>query len=184
MNASDADWKFVALHKAPYSNGSHYDDDDVIAIRAQRQALMPQLGIDIVFQGHDHVFMRTDVMNNNKVVEAETESITYNGLDYTAKVNPDGTIYSINGTIGVKHYKAKPVEDTNKLFPLGEAVMYLEVPSYTFRLTATHSISIHMQSRVTKKQELTSLQLRRTLQRMMLLLLTNRQQISLLLILL
>lgn len=132
MNASDADWKFVALHKAPYSNGSHYDDDDVIAIREQLMTLMPELGIDIVFQGHDHVFMRTDVMNNNEVVEAETESLTYNGLDYTAKVNPDGTIYSINGTIGVKHYKAKPVEETNKLFPLGETVMYLEVPSYSY----------------------------------------------------
>lgn len=132
MNASDADWKFVALHKAPYSNGSHYDDDDVIAIRAQLQSLMPELGIDIVFQGHDHVFMRTDVMNNNAVVETETEEVTYNGLDYTAKVNPDGTIYSINGTIGVKHYKAKPVEETNELFPIGETVMYLEVPSYSY----------------------------------------------------
>ncbi len=132
MNASDADWKFVALHKAPYSNGSHYDDDDVIAIRAQLQTLMPELGIDIVFQGHDHVFMRTDVMNDNKVVETETEEVSYNGLDYTAKVNPDGTIYSINGTIGVKHYKAKPESETSKLFPTGEAVLYLEVPSYSY----------------------------------------------------
>lgn len=132
MNASDADWKFVALHKAPYSNGSHYDDDDVIAIRAQLQSLMPELGIDIVFQGHDHVFMRTDVMNNNKVVSTEAEELTYNGLDYTAKVNPDGTIYSINGTIGVKHYKAKPESETNKLFPIGETVLYLEVPSYSY----------------------------------------------------
>ncbi len=132
MNASDADWKFVALHKAPYSNGSHYDDDDVIVIREQLQTLMPELGIDIVFQGHDHVFMRTDVMNNNEVVETETENITYNGLDYTAKVNPDGTIYSINGTIGVKHYKAKPVEETNKLFPIGETVAYFEIPTYSY----------------------------------------------------
>ena len=132
MNASDADWKFVALHKAPYSNGSHYDDDDVIAIRAQLQTLMPQLGIDIVFQGHDHVFMRTDVMNNNVVVGAETEELSYNGLDYTAKLDPNGTIYSINGTIGVKHYKAKPVEETNKLFPLGETVAYFEVPTYSY----------------------------------------------------
>ena len=132
MNASDADWKFVALHKAPYSNGSHFDDDDVIAIREQLMGLMPELGIDIVFQGHDHVFMRTDVMNNNVVVETETEELTYNGLDYTAKVNPDGTIYSINGTIGVKHYKAKPVEETNKLFPLGETVAYFEIPTYSY----------------------------------------------------
>ncbi len=132
MNASDADWKFVALHKAPYSNGSHYDDDDVIAIRAQLQSLMPELGIDIVFQGHDHVFMRTDVMDNNKIVETETENVTYNGLDYTAKVNPNGTIYSINGTIGVKHYKAKPEKETSKLMPNGETVLYLEVPSYSY----------------------------------------------------
>ena len=132
MNASDADWKFVALHKAPYSNGSHYDDDDVIAIRSQLKGLMPELGIDIVFQGHDHVFMRTDVMDNNKIVETETEEVKYNGLDYTAKVNPDGTIYSINGTIGVKHYKAKPEKETSKLMPNGETVLYLEVPSYSY----------------------------------------------------
>ncbi len=132
MNASDADWKFVALHKAPYSNGSHYDDDDVIVIREQLKALMPELGIDIVFQGHDHVFMRTDVMDNNVVVDTETENISYKGLDYTAKVNPDGTIYSINGTIGVKHYQPKPVEETNELFPIGETVLYLEVPSYSY----------------------------------------------------
>lgn len=132
MNASDADWKFVAIHKAPYSNGSHYDDDDVIAIRAQLQALMPELGIDVVFQGHDHVYMRSDVLNNNEIVETETEDVTYNGLDYTAKVNPDGTIYSINGTIGVKHYKAKAESETSKLMPNGETVVYLEVPSYSF----------------------------------------------------
>lgn len=132
MNASDADWKFVALHKGPYTNGSHYDDDDVIAIREQLKTLMPELGIDIVFQGHDHVFMRTGVMNNNVVMDTETENISYNGLDYTAKINPDGTIYSINGTIGVKHYKAKPVEETNKLFPSGETVLYFELPTYSY----------------------------------------------------
>lgn len=29
MQSSDADWKFVAFHKAIYSNGSHYKDKDV-----------------------------------------------------------------------------------------------------------------------------------------------------------
>ena len=132
MNASDADWKFVAIHKAPYSNGSHYDDDDVSMIREQLMGLMPELEIDVVFQGHDHVYMRSDVLNNNKIVETETEEITYNGLDYTAKINPDGTIYSINGTIGVKHYKAKAESETSKIMPNGEAVVYLELPSYSY----------------------------------------------------
>jgi 3',5'-cyclic AMP phosphodiesterase CpdA len=132
MNASDADWKFVALHKAPYSNGSHFDDDDVMVIREQLQVLMPELGIDIVFQGHDHVYMRTEAMNDNKVVVAEKEKVSYNGLDYDAMVNPDGTVYSINGTIGVKHYKAKPDSEVSKVMPLSGTMLYLELPSYSY----------------------------------------------------
>jgi hypothetical protein len=132
MNASDKTWKFVALHKAPYSNGSHFDDDDVSAIRDQFKTLMPELDIDIVFQGHDHVFMRTDVMNNNAVVETETKTLKYNGLKYTAKIDPDGTIYSINGTAGSKHYEPKADEETSGAFPTGETVISLDVPSYSY----------------------------------------------------
>ena len=25
-------WKFVALHKAPYSNGSHFDDEEIASL--------------------------------------------------------------------------------------------------------------------------------------------------------
>ncbi len=131
MSGSSKAWKFVALHKAPYSNGSHFDDDDVSALRTQLSTLMPELGVDIVFQGHDHVFMRTDVMNNNAIVPTETQEITYNGLTYTSKIQPAGTIYSINGTAGSKHYEPKSDEETAEAFPKGETVMYLEVPSYS-----------------------------------------------------
>ncbi len=132
MSASNKAWKFVALHKAPYSNGSHFDDEDVSALRAQLQGLMPELDIDVVFQGHDHVYMRTDVMNNNAVVATETQTLTYNGLEYTSKIKPEGTIYSINGTAGSKHYEPKSAEETAGTFPAGETVIYLEVPSYSY----------------------------------------------------
>ena len=132
MSASNKAWKFVALHKAPYSNGSHFDDEDVAALRAQLQGLMPELDIDVVFQGHDHVYMRTDVMNNNAVVATEKQLLTYNGLNYTSKIKPDGTIYSINGTAGSKHYEPKAAEETAEAFPAGEAVIHLEVPSYSY----------------------------------------------------
>ena len=132
MNASSKAWKFVAIHKAPYSNGSHFDDDDVSAIRAQLATLMPELGIDVVFQGHDHVYMRTDVMNNNAVVETETQTLKYNGLEYVSKVSPKGTIYSINGTAGSKHYEPKAAEETVKTFPAGETVVSIDVPSYSY----------------------------------------------------
>lgn len=39
--ASDAQWKIVVLHKALYSNGSHYDDKDVKAMRKQLCGLCP-----------------------------------------------------------------------------------------------------------------------------------------------
>ncbi len=131
MSGSSKAWKFVAIHKAPYSNGSHFDDDDVSALRTQLSTLMPELGVDLVFQGHDHVFMRTDVMNNNAVVPTETQELTYNGLTYTSKINPQGTVYSINGTAGSKHYKPKDASETASAFPEAETVLYLEVPSYS-----------------------------------------------------
>ena len=130
MNASDAEWKFVATHKAVYSNGSHYDDDDVIAMREQLSKLMPELDIDMVFQGHDHVYLRTDAMVNNKVVEPEETDITFEGRDYTAKIDPQGTIYTITGCAGVKYYLPKDNALTDELFPRAEAIVTCELPTF------------------------------------------------------
>lgn len=132
MTASKKPWKFVALHKAPYSNGAHFDDSDVKALRKQFASLMPELDIDIVFQGHDHVYMRTGVLNNNELSETETQTLKYNGLTYTSKVKPDGTIYSINGTSGSKHYTPKDESETKDAFPAPEAVIDVQIPTYSY----------------------------------------------------
>ena len=126
IKSSDAKWKIVVLHKAPYSNGSHYDDGDVEGFRKQLGALLPYLGVDLVLQGHDHVYLRTDVLNANAVIPAEEGTKTYNGLDYSVKYNPLGTIYSICGTSGVKVYHTKDVAATDKKFPRAEAVVDVE----------------------------------------------------------
>ena len=83
MQSSDADWKFVAMHKAIYSNGSHYKDKDVCKIRDELCKLMPQLGIDMVFQGHDHVYLRTDAMIDNKVESVTTSTAEFNGKKFS-----------------------------------------------------------------------------------------------------
>lgn len=119
-SASDAQWKIVALHKAPYSNGSHFDDDDVIQLRKELSTLMPELGIDVVLQGHDHVYLRTGVMDNNAVVETQTKTISYGGREYTAKLDPQGSIYVISGCSGVKSYVTKDPSETDELFPRAE----------------------------------------------------------------
>ena len=122
MQKSDADWKFVALHKAPYSNGSHYKDKDVCKIRDELCKLMPRLGIDMVFQGHDHVYLRTDAMIDNQVESVTTSVAEFDGKEYTVKESPVGTVYVISGCSGVKIYNQKDESLTDKYFPRAEVI--------------------------------------------------------------
>ena len=131
MNASDAQWKFVMLHKAVYSQGSHYKDDDVCAIREQLQVLMPQLDIDMVFQGHDHVYMRTGSLVNNAHTPYETAYLSNSGKVYKTQVQPTGTTYVISGTCGVKTYIQNDVTLTDKYFPRGEKLLSVDYPIFS-----------------------------------------------------
>lgn len=128
---SNAKFNIVVLHKAPYSNGSHFEDGDVEGIRSQLSALLPHLGVDLVVQGHDHVYLRTDVLNANAVVPCKTETVTYNGQDYEMKINPKGTVYSICGTSGVKVYDTVDVTATDGSFPRAEAIVESEYSMFT-----------------------------------------------------
>lgn len=130
MNSSDAQWKFVALHKAPYSQGSHYKDDDVCAIREQLSSLMPELGIDMVFTGHDHVYLRTASLINNEKVNTETAYLERNGDVYKTQVTPSGTTYVITGCAGVKTYIQNDPSLTDEYFPRGEKVFSLDKPMF------------------------------------------------------
>ncbi|MBQ4603339.1 MAG: metallophosphoesterase family protein, partial [Clostridia bacterium] len=120
IKSSDAKWKIVVLHKALYSNGSHFDDGDVEGMRKQLGTLLPYLGVDLVLQGHDHVYLRTDAMVANSVVPSTTSTAEFDGLEYFVKHNPKGTIYSICGTSGVKVYQTKDEAETDKSFPRAE----------------------------------------------------------------
>lgn len=131
IKGSDAKWKIVVLHKALYSNGSHYDDKEVVGMRSQLSALLPYLGVDLVLQGHDHVYLRTDAMKANAVVPVKSSTVDYNGFIYRMKHDPCGTIYSICGTSGVKVYATKDVTATDKLFPRAEAIVNSSHPMFS-----------------------------------------------------
>lgn len=114
---SDAEWKIVALHKALYSNSSHCDNDDVCAIRDQLCSLLPDLGIDLVLQGHDHVYLRTYSLDGNKVAYTEYKYLTHGGNIYKTQITPTGTTYVISGTAGVKFYRTMDNSYTDEYFP-------------------------------------------------------------------
>lgn len=131
MTSSGAEWKFVVLHKAVYSQGSHYKDKDVCAIREQLGSLMPELDIDIVFQGHDHVYMRTGSLINNEKTDYDKVYLNYDGNVYRTQDSPEGTSYVISGTCGVKTYLQNDPYATDEYFPRGEAILAVDAPMFS-----------------------------------------------------
>lgn len=67
----DATWTVVYFHHAPYSAASHADDTQIESIRDAMPPIFTELGIDLVLNGHDHVYTRSYLMDGTSVVETE-----------------------------------------------------------------------------------------------------------------
>jgi hypothetical protein len=81
---TDATWKFVVYHHPAYSSSA---SRDYSALRKQWGALFDKYHVDVALQGHDHAYLRTWPMNNEKRVGTPAE----------------GTIYIVSVS-GTKHY--------------------------------------------------------------------------------
>lgn len=95
---TDKKWKVVAFHKAIYSLGGHSAETEIKELRETLYPVFDELGIDVVLQGHDHVYVRSNQMYGNQVVENVSKDDNGNPL------NPDGTLYMINNSSGTKFY--------------------------------------------------------------------------------
>lgn len=62
-HGADADWVIVGIHHAPFSQGTHYTDKDVIELRNSLTPKLSEAGVDLVLSGHDHIYTRTHLMN-------------------------------------------------------------------------------------------------------------------------
>lgn len=60
-------WIIVGFHKSIYTGGSHITDSDVISARKYWSPILAELDVDLVMQGHDHVYARgfVDQTGNN-----------------------------------------------------------------------------------------------------------------------
>jgi hypothetical protein len=77
-------------------------------VREKIPPMLYELGVDLVLQGHDHIYARTKPIQNGNAVEADKVTEKYNGMDVEYSVNRDGTIYVIPSTAGPKvYYKNK-----------------------------------------------------------------------------
>lgn len=131
IKSSDAKWKIVVLHKALYANGIYYKDDETVGLRNQLSGLLPYLGVDLVLEGHNHVYTRTGVLNANAAVPTNTETKEYNGNEYEMKLDPQGTIYSIICSSGVKEYQVTEPEKCDRYFPRPESELGNDYPMFS-----------------------------------------------------
>ncbi len=105
MNSSDAQWKMVFMHRALYSAGKNLIKPDTIIMREQLLPIFDELDIDLVMAGHDHVYMRTNQVKGDKLVEDVTYvTEMFNGVETTFAVDPDGACHILPGTAGTKTY--------------------------------------------------------------------------------
>lgn len=102
---SDAFWKVLLLHRAPYSAGKNINKPDTLAMRDTIIEIVDDTGVDMVLSGHDHMYFRTKQVAGDEVCE-DTVYVTekFNGVDTTFAVDPDGAVYILPSTAGTKRY--------------------------------------------------------------------------------
>lgn len=104
MNKSDAQWKIILMHRALYSAGKNINKPDTLVMRNVLLPVIDELGIDVVFAGHDHMYFRTHQVKNDEVIEAETVTEVFNGVETQFMLNPEGTVHILPSTAGTKRY--------------------------------------------------------------------------------
>lgn len=107
-NADDnIDWIIVVMHKGPYTTSNHATDDDIMGANGVREKVAPlfaELGVDLVMQGHDHIYALTKPISNGIAMDTEKVIDEYKGLQVEYSLNPKGTVYMIPSTAGPKVY--------------------------------------------------------------------------------
>ena len=99
----NAKWKIAIIHNALYSAGDHsnpnynYFEGEIGKYRAALAPVLTNLGIDIVLSGHDHIYVRSHIMNGDTPVEYDTVNGYIN--------EPDGTLHiAASSSTGSKFY--------------------------------------------------------------------------------
>lgn len=85
LSTTDKKWKIVTFHRGPY--GSIYD---TAVVREQWVPVFDEFQVDLVLNGHDHIYLRNFMKNNQKTNIGE------------------GTAYVVAGSTGPKFYDLVP----------------------------------------------------------------------------
>ncbi|MBP3038859.1 metallophosphoesterase family protein [Bacillaceae bacterium Marseille-Q3522] len=102
--SAGAQWIIVVMHMGPYTTAEHSADSNIKDTRAKIAPLLSELGVDLVLQGHDHVYERSKPIADGIAAKEAIVTDAFNGSSVNYILNPKGTVYLTPGTAGTKHY--------------------------------------------------------------------------------
>ena len=98
-------WKIVMFHHTLFTVASHAHDgyiDNENGFKAQIIPVLKDLDVDMVLQGHDHVYCRTYLMDGTTPM---TDKAIYDDEGYSSITDPTGILYvTANSGSGSKTY--------------------------------------------------------------------------------
>ncbi|MDY4702594.1 MAG: FN3 domain-containing metallophosphoesterase family protein [Thomasclavelia ramosa] len=128
----DVRWKVVVFHHSVYSVASHSVESSILKRREELTPVFDDLGIDVVLMGHDHVYVRSNMMKGMKVSQ-ETKNLT-------SVTDPEGILYlTANSASGSKYYDIKTNISTDFVAKMDQSkqrsISNIEVSENSFKVT-------------------------------------------------
>lgn len=117
LASSNATWKFVTYHHPAYSAKKNRDNPEVRKLWGQ---VFDKYHVDLALQGHDHAYLRTFPMRDQKRVNSPAE----------------GTIYLVSVS-GTKYYDQEPRDFTEVAFVNVSTYQTIDISHNPDKLTYT-----------------------------------------------
>ncbi len=141
---NDYKWKVVQMHEGIMTAGDHTTDGEVDQMRDGLPPIFAEYEVDLVLQGHDHVYTRTrsyaygeNIFEEDgssfdghtpiwtKTLKLEPGESTKDGkvtntLDRTLYLEPNGTHYITINSCGTKQYPEEPAENIDEVIFEGD----------------------------------------------------------------
>ncbi len=112
LEANDgAQWKILVLHNPVYSN-----ENSDSKLLAQIGTIIEKYDIDLILQGHEAVYLRTELLLENAKENTPVLTKKINGKNYKTYVGAFGTLALTGGNAGVTGFTAVTELSENELF--------------------------------------------------------------------
>ncbi len=116
-------WVSVGFHKSIYTGASHITDSDIVEARKYWSPIFAELDVDMVLQGHDHVYSRGFVNANGENAGATAD------VDGKIENPSNAPLYMVGGHAGGLKWYSKINYTVGEGDPLTTNYSFLDVNS-------------------------------------------------------